>query len=228
MLDILRDKFNPSIYKLIENEVKKYAKDSDVNLKVLDLGAGSAKYWESITRNIDCNLDLTLLDGSEVQNFIKIKPGCTIHHVKGMVPGELNSIGDDAFDIVIAIDLIEHLDKSDGYKLLYEMDRVSRRLSIIFTPNGFVWQPPSINNPLNAHISGWRPNELSSLGWTRNYGFGGLKFLVGPYGIPKSSNLALKLLRRLSIFIVFNFPRFAFSFAAVKSVKNPRLLKQEL
>jgi len=66
-----------------------------------------------------------------------IKSG-KIEFIQGNVTSDLAAIESKSFDIVIAMDLIEHLPKSDGYKLLYEMERIARKACMIMTPNGFV------------------------------------------------------------------------------------------
>src|ERR1043166_5173699 len=44
------------------------------------------------------------------------------------------------FDCCIALDVIEHLKKADGFKLMEAMEKVARRKVIFFTPNGFLPQ----------------------------------------------------------------------------------------
>jgi len=43
----------------------------------------------------------------------------------------------ESFDIVLCLDLIEHLCKKDGLKLLIELDRIAKKQIIVHTPNGF-------------------------------------------------------------------------------------------
>lgn len=72
-------------------------------------------------------------------------------------------------DLIVAIDLIEHLRKEDGLVLIKEMKRVSRGQCLIVTPLGFV--PQHIDqegdegwgfkgNVSQKHISGWLPEEF--------------------------------------------------------------------
>ncbi len=58
---------------------------------------------------------------------------------------------------------------------------------MIYTPNGFLWQPPSTNNAFNAHISGWSIKDLRKFGFTDFRGHVGAKFFWGPYALPKFS-----------------------------------------
>jgi SAM-dependent methyltransferase len=71
---------------------------------------------------------------------------------------------DKAFDCVIALDLIEHLTKEDGFRFLEECKRVARKRVILFTPNGFLPQK-SKDGDMNEHLSGWEAGEMRTLGF---------------------------------------------------------------
>src|SRR5690606_12372244 len=47
-----------------------------------------------------------------------------------------------SYDAVVALDLIEHLTKDEGLKLLKDMETIARKKVILFTPNGFLPQEP--------------------------------------------------------------------------------------
>jgi predicted TPR repeat methyltransferase len=92
--------------------------------------------------------------------------------------------GSHAFDCVLAVDLIEHLDKPDGVRLLEAMERVARRKVIVFTPNGFVPQDGYDENPHQAHRSGWTPDEMRARGY-RLWGIHGWKPLRAERAEPR-------------------------------------------
>ncbi len=83
-----------------------------------------------------------------------------------------------AFDAVLAADLLEHLPKTDGHRLLDAMERIAARRVIIFTPNGFVEQDEEDGNPHQAHRSGWTVAEFEARGY-RVKGISGWKPLRG-------------------------------------------------
>jgi hypothetical protein len=199
-------------------------------IRVLDLGAGNAKYWWKVENELPSEvanrIHLTLLDAVGLP---QISIGeFQVNRIEGVLPEVLKSLAENSYDLVVAIDLIEHLDKSQGYHLLYEIDRISDLASLIFTPNGFVWQPPSANNKFNAHVSGWTPRELRNLGWKKIYGQGGLKGLVGPYASPKFNGKTITKVIHISSLILAVVPRLSFAFTAVKFKKNPRIANQRL
>lgn len=200
-------------------------------LRILDLGAGSAHYWANpkiyqFLQNTSSKL--TLVDASA---DIALDPRLDMENIDsiiGILPKALKAMKEDSYDVVVCLDLIEHLSKESGYKLLYEIDRICQFTSVIYTPNGFVWQPPSANNEFNAHISSWLPKELKKLGWHIQRGHVGLRFLIGPYAIPKkqaNSHIFLELLA-LARISCFRLPNSSFAFSAVKRAKSPRIVQQ--
>jgi hypothetical protein len=206
------------------------------HLRILDCGSGSGNMWSNgeLGNFVEANsnyVSISLLDA--VTPDSKLQPEI-FTQIVGVLPQAMSSIPDNAFDVVTAFDVIEHLDRSNGYLLLYEMDRVGRDFQAIYTPTGFLWQPPSRNNPHNAHVSGWHPKELKFLGWKSQTGLMGFKWLMAPYGAQKfsgTSKIATALIgngMKLSQVLARPFPSLAHSFFATKYIKNPRVLDQEL
>jgi len=126
------------------------------------------------------------------------------------------------FDYVMSIEVLEHLNKLDGLKMIKEMTRVAKKKIILTTPNGFLSTfAGAEDNPTECHLSGWTYNELKELG-LKVYGLNGLKFLwtikkgraVYVLNIPILSTLLVDL----SEFIVYYFPKLAFQFFCVKNL----------
>jgi hypothetical protein len=70
------------------------------------------------------------------------------------------------FDTVIALDVIEHLTKEDGLRMMRSMENIAGRKIIFFTPSGFLPQRSFENNDLQEHLSGWEAGEMEKLGYT--------------------------------------------------------------
>jgi len=77
-------------------------------------------------------------------------------------------------DVVCLIDAIEHVTKSDAYKLLHHCERIARRLIVIFTPVQLRLTPGAIQRQqemgdageaLNCHLSTWTPEYFSDRGY---------------------------------------------------------------
>jgi hypothetical protein len=88
------------------------------------------------------------------------------------------------FGCVVALDLIEHLPREEGLRLLESMERIASRKVIVFTPNGFVPQEAYDGNPFQRHLSGWSVEEMRSRGY-RVVGLFGWKPLRGERGEPR-------------------------------------------
>jgi len=84
------------------------------------------------------------------------------------------------FDCAVAIDLIEHLSKEDGLKLIKSMEFCSVKKIVIYTPNGFLPQPSLEPGDYQEHISGWEVDEMKALGF-EVYGAIGPKFMRGAF-----------------------------------------------
>jgi len=87
-----------------------------------------------------------------------------------------------SFDCVVALDLIEHLPKEEGLRLIAMMERIARKKVIIFTPNGFLEQRAYDDNSLQEHLSGWEPGEMRAMGY-RVMGVNGWRTLRGERGM---------------------------------------------
>ncbi|HVM43955.1 MAG TPA: class I SAM-dependent methyltransferase [Gemmatimonadales bacterium] len=75
-----------------------------------------------------------------------------------------------AFDTIIATELIEHLPKPSGEKLLAEVVRVAAKMAILSTPNWEYLRPGAMTmtgfNEHEHHVSAWRPAEFRRRGFT--------------------------------------------------------------
>jgi SAM-dependent methyltransferase len=94
-----------------------------------------------------------------------------------LVVGDIRAMPyrDDAFDAVVALDVIEHLEKDDALRVIAEMERVARNVVVISTPSGFLETPPAPpDEPWHDHKCGFEPADLAHLGYEVS-GFGGPK-----------------------------------------------------
>jgi len=84
------------------------------------------------------------------------------------------------FDACVALDVIEHLIKPDGVRLMENMEKIAAKKVIFFTPCGFLPQRQSANDDLQEHLSGWEPAEMRKNGYDV-IGLLGPKKLRGEY-----------------------------------------------
>jgi 2-polyprenyl-3-methyl-5-hydroxy-6-metoxy-1,4-benzoquinol methylase len=88
-------------------------------------------------------------------------------------------LADRKFDACVALDLIEHLPKDQGYILLNTLEKIAQTRVVISTPNGFLPQK-SKDGDLQEHLSGWTASDFRQRGY-RVFGMYGPKALRGEY-----------------------------------------------
>ncbi len=87
-----------------------------------------------------------------------------------------------SFDLVIAVDIIEHLTKDEGLELMRQCEEIARKAVIFETPKGYIPQNIDIQNhggdEWQTHRSGWEPQEFEERGYNvvlRDYQMTGAK-----------------------------------------------------
>lgn len=77
---------------------------------------------------------------------------------------------DRSFDTIIATELIEHLPREDGFRLLEQLERVARDVVVLSTPNGPFLRPGSDTltgyNEWEHHVSGWTRRDFVRRGYS--------------------------------------------------------------
>lgn len=133
-----------------------------------------------------------------------------------------------SFDAIILIDVLEHLKKDQGRKLLEKAEKWARKKVIVSTPNGYLPQKSIDRNLLQTHRSGWGIEGMKNLGY-KAYGMAGWKFLRGE-NISKNINQKGKIfatirlrpkefwliISELTQSIIYYLPEFAFEIFYVK------------
>ncbi len=138
-------------------EIEKHLKDCKT---ILDVGCGNNSpigLLEEKYTTIGIDAYKPSITSSEKQ---KIHNAYILGDIK-----KLNTlVKKKSFDAVMALDVIEHLEKDNGYKLLDDMERTARKKVILVTPNGFI---PQYNkeNKLQAHLSGWTVEDFTNRGY---------------------------------------------------------------
>ena len=120
-----------------------------------------------------------------------------------------------SFQTVVLLDVLEHLTKSDGYKIIEEMEKLATDKVVLFTPNGFLNQEDYEGNILQTHLSGWTAPELEKRGF-KVYGVNGAKFFRKEKAQLRINQRWFYELCFLSEKLVFRFPTLAFQLLAVK------------
>jgi len=135
-----------------------------------------------------------------------------------------------SFDAVILIEVLEHLSKKDGLKILKKASTWAKKKVVLSTPNGYFPMGDVDQNSFQRHRSGWTVTKLNKLGYIC-HGVSGFKFFYHQSNqvaslSQKDGNFANIRLSPKSFFYMINgllqpfayfFPKHAFGLFAVKS-----------
>lgn len=88
--------------------------------------------------------------------------------------GVVENFPEKSVDTVILVDVIEHLEKEEGKRLLALTSKIARKQVIIFTPYGFMPQHHDDGKDAwglgggdwQEHKSGWFPEDFEGKGWS--------------------------------------------------------------
>lgn len=150
---------------------------------VLDLGAGMGQYGFLLRMNLEAE-NLFEVDGAQGrlrprENWnIKIDgvEGCAgymtpVHAyaynsmTNANVLDVLPKIASASYDLVLAVDILEHLTTDDGLVFLGHCRRIAKRAALISTPK--VFYPQEVEaNPFENHRSLWSAEQLAASGFS--------------------------------------------------------------
>jgi SAM-dependent methyltransferase len=138
-----------------------------------------------------------------------------------------------SFDAIIMIDVLEHLDKKIGNKILRRINNWAKKKIIINTPNGYCQQPAVDKNPFQQHKSGWGLKELTKKNY-HAHGLAGLNFLrtnnptkneVEKRQLTQAIKFKPKLLwfivAVISQIAIYHIPKYAYEIFYVKNKSKP-------
>lgn len=84
---------------------------------------------------------------------------------EGMIKANIIEFADQCakrFSVCFLLDVIEHLTKEDGARLLKQLENIADRI-VVFTPSGELWM--NNGDTPNDHRSGWTAKEFDELGY---------------------------------------------------------------
>lgn len=148
------------IFLRTQRELRRQIKGSCQTL--LDVGCGISSpvrsFGMSLTRSVGVDAFLPAIEQSRAAGI----------HDEYCLMDALDireRFGKNSFDCVLAVSVIEHLEKQDGVDLLEQMEEVARNKTIVVTPVGFLPQSEYEGNPLQRHLSGWEVQEMRKRGY---------------------------------------------------------------
>lgn len=151
---------------------------------VLDVGAGMGVYGFLLRTNLE-HLNLFEVNGRDARQRRREEWKIRIDGIEGyatyltpvhayaynrVIVGEalatLATLPDGAYELVMAIDILEHFNQEDGVRFLRECARVASRACLISTPKEFIHQEVEAN-PLEDHRSHWTWDDLAAQGYNQ-------------------------------------------------------------
>lgn len=144
-------------------------------MRVLDVGCSDGRGSVELTGAFGCDVHRPTLETAR-DNGLRT----------AVVQTDVRSLPyrDNAFDVVVSLDVIEHFEKPDALRVLDELDRVAASTVVVQTPSGFVPQPPTDTEPWQEHRCGFEADELRARGFAVR-GLGGWAGLRRAYGAFK-------------------------------------------
>ena len=180
-------------------------------LSLLDVGCG-----EGTLKSVEClrsvGVDVELLSLTKAKGK---------GNYSDCIRGDVRALPFKAksFDIVLCVEVIEHLEKIEGVDFIKQLEEVAAKQLIITTPWGYTEPWKGIyNDSARTHVSGWLPTEFRQLGYETSpiyyfrypSGFGKLRYGLARYALT----LLLYPLIRM-------YPeRFAIGFMALKRLQG--------
>lgn len=105
---------------------------------VLDVGCGILFAIDGLKCKSYLGLDIWLAYLEQVRDRYSV--------IKMDVKNDLYQFLDNSFDVVVSLDLVEHLTQEEAWRVIYHMKRIARKRVIIFTPSKFETNDEAVKN----------------------------------------------------------------------------------
>lgn len=193
---------------------------------ILDLGCGDGRLMEVLSQGKKWKV----LGVDIFSEYVKV--------AKKRRPYEFVILGDieetveklirkkNKFDVVFFSQVIEHIPRKAGEKILDRLEEVAKKRIIVGTPRGFMYQPEAFldSNPHQVHKSGWSEEDFSSRGY-KIYGVG-IKPIWSEEGLARTRNTLAFVFWTLVAYLVsipvYFFPKLGAGILAVKKIKTKK------
>lgn len=129
---------------------------------ILDLGCGQGLQMKTIKLK---HKQIYAVGVDLFKPYIKICKKNNIHDKYVISDIRKVNFKDKSFDVVMASQVLEHLNKKDAFALLGKMEAMAGKLVIISTPVGQTFYHTDDGNPLQRHKSFFCPQEFKDRGY---------------------------------------------------------------
>jgi hypothetical protein len=187
---------------------------------ILDIGGGPGEPMEFLGKKhrlcLKVNADITLS---------RLKQGQQKQSHDEYILCDARSLPfkEKSFDIVLCLEIIEHIPKEDGLRLLSDLDKIAKRQIILSTPvnERIDPNPRKVKTFPWSHFSTWHPTELRKLGYeVKGDGFPCIRGCLLVASTNQILSLLGCLLYPLANPFVYFFPNQAGGMIGVKSLSH--------
>ncbi len=156
--------------KFFQHGIEKIKREIGKDVSVLDLGCG----WNSPLQYCGQRYSLGV---DNFDDYLQISKNKSIHsqYMNADITEVVFEQG--SFDVVLCAQVLEHLEKEEGERLLGKMEKWARKKIIITTPNGFMRKDACDGNEFQEHLSGWTADDLREKGF-RVRGISGFRVIT--------------------------------------------------
>lgn len=189
---------------------------------ILDLGCGDGTLTAFLARDkkwkiTGIEIYKKAIEGARKRNlYFKL--------IKGDLLKTLKKNKKTKYDVVFFSQVIEHVTRSQGEKILDEIEKLAKKRIVIGTPRGFMEQPHEFleNSPYQVHKSGWSIEDFTSRGY-RVFGIGFWP-IWSHNGLGRNANFSTMVLSNIISYLmapfVYFFPELGAGIIAIKDKKK--------
>ncbi len=192
---------------------------------ILDLGCGEGSLMQLLSKGQ--NWQITGID--IYQKYIETARKSKIYTkiIRGDLLKTIKKFNlKSKYDVVFFSQAIEHVTRSDGEKILGEIEKLAKKRIVVGTARGFMEQPHEFldDNPYQVHKSGWSIEDFTQRGY-RVYGVGFWP-IWSYHGLGRNANTFKTILSNIISYLIspliYFFPTLG---AGVIAIKEKRKVK---
>ena len=189
---------------------------------LLDIGCGDGRMMRALLKG----KKLTSIGADIYYPSLKECRNQSTHDGYVLSDAQKTPFKNDSFDIVLAIEVVEHMRKEEGIRSIKTWEKIACRQIIITTPIGECPVQAKDGSPYDEHKSTWYPVEFRELGYkVRGHG---LHQMYGDHGlfsrVPKIMSPFLFVLSVLVGPFVYFLPGLAGRMVCIKKLNAQKHL----
>lgn len=192
---------------------------------ILDLGCGDGTLMELLSKGEKWQITGIDIYGKDIETAKKRNIYAKL--IKGdLLKTISNNNLQSKYDVVFFSQVIEHVTRAQGEKILNEIEKLAKKRIIVGTPRGFMEQPHEFldDNPHQVHKSGWSIEDFTSRGYKVN-GVG-FSLIWSYHGLGRDADIFRTIVSNIFSYlmspVVYFFPTLAAGIIATKEKRKTK------